>query len=471
MNFPPGMSLSLATQEYPLTDGPVMSQPAPFSGGLVPTLPRPPRRHFSALTIVTMVVLGLGTLVIAFLLLLSGGPADAVITIFLAAISFPLLILLCFWLDRYEPEPTRYRIAALGWGGVIAVGIGLGLEFLFMRAGASTEATTVVWAPISEELGKGLFPLMVLLLRRQQLHGILDGIVYAVLTGIGFAFTEDVLYYLQSLVQGGAGGLASTFVLRGVLSPFAHPLFTSATGVGIGIAVMSRSRAVQVGAPILGYVVAVLLHATWNGSATFGGTRGFFLTYLVAFLPLLIVLIVIAVWARRQEGRMLTRALQDCARMGWVSPGEIRWVATLSDRVSARKYAKSVGGRQAREVLSHYQQALTEMAFLHNRVVSGTAPADFNQRMYEIQQRAALLRPGVILPPAAIAPPYPASGYGPGPGYVGPGYVGPGYGPGPGLGPDAGGTGIVPQEYVAGSQWSPIPGQTLQPPGEDPSAR
>ncbi len=375
-----------------------MSLPAPAPGGFVPALPMPPRRRVSALTVVTMLVLGLGSLVIAVLVLASGGPMNAFIIICLAAVSFPLLILLCFWLDRYEPEPARYRIAALGWGAVMAVGIGLGLELVATLLGASPDSTAVVWAPVAEEFGKGLFPLLILLLRRHQLHGILDGIVYAVLTGIGFAFTEDLLYYLQSLAQGGAGGLAGTFVLRGVLSPFAHPLFTSATGVGVGIAVMSRSRLVRVGAPVLGYAVAVLLHGLWNGSATFGGTRGFFLTYLIAFLPLLIGLVIIAVWARRQEGRMLTNALQDCARMGWVSPGEIRWVAKLSDRVAARKYAKRVGGKPAAEVLAQYQQALTEMAFLHNRVVSGVAPADFNQRMFAIQQRAAMLRPAVILP-------------------------------------------------------------------------
>ena len=129
--------------------------------------------------------------------------------------------------------------------------------------------------------------------------------------------------------------------------------------------------------------------------------------------------------------------------MGWVNPGEIRWVATLSDRMGARKYAKQVGGKQAADVLQHYQQALTEMAFLHNRVVSGTAPADFNQRMYEIQQRAALLRPAVILPP--VQQPRPLYG----------GPSGPTYGP-PGSAPNP------------NAQWSPIPGTPLQP-GPEPT--
>lgn len=408
-----------------------MSPPAMSPLALVPAVNVPRRRSTSALTIVTMVVLGVGSLLIAVLLMLSGGPVPAVVTTFLAAVSFPLLIALCFWLDRYEPEPTRYRIAALGWGAVVAVGIGLVLELLFMVAGFSERTVSVLWAPVSEEFGKGLFPFLILLLRRSQLHGILDGIVYAVLTGIGFAFTEDIVYYLQSFSEGGAGGLLSTFILRGVLSPFAHPLFTSATGVGIGIAVMSRSRAVRVVAPLLGYLVAVLLHATWNGSASFGGTRGFFVTYVVAFLPLLLVLVLVAVWARRREGRMLTHSLSECAQMGWVAPYEIRWVARLSDRVAARKYAKRVGGKQAVDILSRYQQALTEMAFLHNRVVSGTAPADFNGRMYEIQQRAAYLRPGVILPPVHAAPVLPG-------------------------GQGSGGFPVLP---AGDSQWSPIPQQ------------
>jgi RsiW-degrading membrane proteinase PrsW (M82 family) len=405
----------------------------------------PSRRRVSGLTIGATVVLGLGSLLIAILILISGGPVAAVVTVALAAISFPVLILLCFWLDRYEPEPARYRIAALGWGAVIAVGIGLSLETLATVGGASELAVTVIWAPICEEFGKGLFPLLILVLRRHQLHGILDGIVYAVLTGIGFAFTEDILYYLQSLMQEGASGLASTFILRGVLSPFAHPLFTAATGVGVGVAVMSRSRWVQVGAPVLGYLVAVLLHGIWNGSAALGGTRGFFATYLLAFIPLLIALVVIAVWARRQEGRMLTRSLQECAQMGWVSPYEIRWAATLTDRMAARRYARGVGGRRAVDVLSSYQQVLTEMAFLHHRVVSGVAPVDFNQRMYDIQVRAALLRPEVVLPPAQP------------PAMIGGGYGSPGNWGGP------------PQALPPGpDQWSPIPGQTWPPPRSGP---
>src|SRR3712207_6305274 len=92
--------------------------PAGPAGGVPPALLR---RRTSVLTWVTMAVLGVGALGIGLLLILTGGPVPAIVTTLLAAVSFPLLIAVCFWLDRYEPEPGRYRLAALGWGGVVAV--------------------------------------------------------------------------------------------------------------------------------------------------------------------------------------------------------------------------------------------------------------------------------------------------------------------------------------------------------------
>jgi hypothetical protein len=101
---------------------------------------------------------------------------------------------------------------------------------------------------------------------------------------------------------------------------------------------------------------------------------------------------------------MLTAALHQVAQMGWIGPEEIRWIARLSDRMSARAYAKRVAGKPAAAALRAYQQTMIEIGFLHNRAVNGTAPADLNQRISGLLQRAAWLRPYVVLPP----PPPPA---------------------------------------------------------------
>ena len=354
------------------------------------------RRPRSALTWVTVVVLGLGGLAIAILIFLLGGPAGALIATLLAALSFPLMILICFWLDRYEPEPARYRLAALGWGAVAAVALSfVGEQLLFGLPGTNQFVNTAVAAPLIEESAKGLFLVGIVVFRRAEVHGLLDGIIYGALVGIGFAFVEDVVYYLGSLQS---GQLGVTFFLRGIMGPFAHPLFTAATGLGIGIAVSTRRPAVRVLAPILGFVAAVLMHAIWNGS-TFFGANGFLIAYGAIMLPLLIVILAVAIWARTREGKMLTAALHQVSQMGWMRPEEIRWIARLSDRMSARAYAKRVAGKPAAAALRAYQQTMIEIGFLHNRAVNGTAPPDLNQRMSVLLQRAAWLRPYVVFPP------------------------------------------------------------------------
>ncbi len=354
------------------------------------------RQRRSPLGWVATIVLGLGALAVAVVVFLIGGPVGSVVTTVLAAVSFPLLILVCFWLDRYEPEPGRYRLAALGWGGVVAVLLSfIGEQLFFAVPGTTDFIDTAVLAPIIEEFSKGLFLVAIVVLRRTQVHGLLDGIVYAALVGIGFAFVEDIVYYLSSLNTGGPEELTVTFFLRGIMSPFAHPLFTSAPGVGIGIAVTTRRPALR--------VLAVTLHGLWNGS-TFYGSEGYFTTYAAIMLPLLAVVFAVAIWARYREGKMLRSSLQQVVAMGWIRPDEVRWVARLSDRMSSRGYAKIHGGKPAKQALRAYQQTMTEVAFLHNRAVLGTAPPDLNQRMSGLLSYAAALRPYVILPPPPPLP-------------------------------------------------------------------
>jgi RsiW-degrading membrane proteinase PrsW (M82 family) len=353
----------------------------------------------------TVIVIGLGGLNISNFIFLIVGPTGSLIATLLAAVSCPVLILICFWLDRYEPEPASYRLAALGWGAVAAVVLSfIAEQLLFGLPGTTEFLAGAVGAPIVEELAKGLFLVAIVIFRRSEINGLLDGIIYGALVGIGFAFVEDIVYYLQSLQ---AGQLGITFFLRGIMGPFAHPLFTAATGIGIGIAVSTRRPGVRVLAPILGFLAAILMHAIWNGTA-FWGANGFLFAYGAIMLPLLVVVLALAIWARSREGKMLTAALQQVAQMGFIRPEEVRWIARLSDRMSARGYAKRIGGKPAVAALRAYQQTMIEVGFLHHRAVSGTAPADLNQRMSLLLQRAAWLRPYVVFPPpprAAIWPP------------------------------------------------------------------
>jgi RsiW-degrading membrane proteinase PrsW (M82 family) len=309
------------------------------------------------------------------------------------------MILICFWLDRYEPEPAGYRLAALGWGAVAAVVLSFIAEQLLFGLPGTNEFVNTWWArPLWRNLPRDCFLSRSSSSVRSEMDGILDGIIYGALVGIGFAFVEDISYYLQSLQT---GQLGVTFFLRGVIGPFAHPLFTAATGIGIGIAVSTRRPAVRVFAPILGFLAAIVMHAIWNGSAFWDNGNGFLLAYGAIMLPLLVVILAIAIWARFPRGQDAhcrpasgrTDGLDSARRDPLDSP-------CLGSDVSTR-VCQARWRQAAAAALRAYQQTMIEVAFLHNRAVNGTAPNDLNQRMSALLQRAAWLRPYVVFPPPA----------------------------------------------------------------------
>ncbi len=378
-------------------------------GGPGPVPPALTRKHGVRGVLFTLVVTGAllgGALVMALVLLAVGRPEALAIGFVLAILPVGPLVACYLWLDRYEPEPVRLLVLAFAWGALVATGAAVVLQSVdAVVNGSSAVWSAVVMAPITEEAGKGIFVLMLLWARRHVIDGVLDGLVYAGLVGIGFAFTENILYFAGAytgspdLGPGGLSSATSLFVLRGIFSPFAHPLFTSAIGIGVGIMVSTRSRWLRVVAPVLGYVVAVLLHASWNGSAFLEGGRFFVLTYLFAMVPGFLVLVGLAIWFRVREGRILTRAMTDLALRGYIHPDEVPWLVRLPARRSARANAALRGGPVAAQLMREYQQQAIEFAVLHHRVLRGTAPADFHHRGALMAHRLAVLRAHLMAPP------------------------------------------------------------------------
>jgi hypothetical protein len=214
------------------------------------------------------------------------------------------------------------------------------------------------------------------------------------MVGIGFAFTENILYLVSAA---DSGDLPTTFVMRCVASPFAHPLFTTFTGIGVGIAVGSRSVVVRFLAPVLGYLAAVTAHAIWNGSVIFGA-RGYAAMYVLVMVPGFLALVALAVWARSAERRMLLRALRDAAGRGLLPATDIGWVVDLGARRRARLHARQTGGRAGVRAMRDYQQAVIELGYLHHRYLRGTPPADFGRRGQEFVARIGRVRPTIAFP-------------------------------------------------------------------------
>jgi len=314
------------------------------------------------------------------------------------------LVACYLWLDRYEPEPRSLLAAGLLWGGFVATAAALVLQGLGgLVAGFSDRDSLELVAPVTEEACKGLFLILLLWWRRAELDGVLDGIVYAGMVGIGFAFTENILYLAAAyngtdgMGPGGTEAITATFVVRCLISPFAHPLFTTFIGIGVGLAVNARHTRGRVLWPLAGYLCAVVAHGTWN-AATAQGVDHFVAAYVVLMAPVLVMVVSFAVWSRSSERRMLEAALSDAAARGLVPATDIAWVVDLSARRRSRAYARRRGGREAEAAMREYQQAAIELGFLHYRYLRGTPPPDYAARGQQFLQRIDGLRPSIAFP-------------------------------------------------------------------------
>lgn len=271
---------------------------------------------------VTLFAIAFLMLIVAVLMFLSVGPVNAVIAAVIAFVPAVIYILPMIWLDRYDPEPLWLLGLAFAWGALVAVVVSFIINTLFgvavgiaVSPEAGEAAGAVMSAPIFEEGSKGLGLLILLVFFRRYFDDILDGIVFAGVIALGFATVENVLYYGRALGGGGFESLILIFVLRGIMSPFAHVTFTSMTGIGCGISRESHNGFVKIVMPMVGYIGAVTLHAIWNGMAVVGGTKGFLYGYFLGEIPLFLIFVGFALYIMRRQNKILTEMLAiDIAR-------------------------------------------------------------------------------------------------------------------------------------------------------------
>ncbi len=227
-----------------------------------------------------------------------------------------------WWLGRRVVEP-RTLLNAFVWGACVAAAAAIVLQTagtaltdnLFGESFTRTFGP-LVWTPLTEEVGKGLFVIGMLIYRRRQINGLLDGIVYAGTVGAGFAFTENSLY-LGRAVMGllapdassgfGIGMIGMTFVMRVLAIPFMHSMFTAMVGIGVVLAVRSTRSAARVAWVGAGLLVAIALHGLWDWAGLTTG-RGFLLfqLYFFVMVPLFVALVVTVLVARRRQRRLVT---------------------------------------------------------------------------------------------------------------------------------------------------------------------
>lgn len=367
---PPGFDSTLAQ--------PAHAAPSVIAAPAVAQAPVPP-----ALKRAWGLYIWVGALLVVLLVVLVGyflraiGPAASILGAVLALVPLAGVLWALRLVDRWEPEPRGLVIIALGWGAIVSVAVALGVDLLVvLSVGRSTAPwadflQSVVQAPIVEEVAKGLGVLLIFAAARRFFDGPVDGIVYGGLIGAGFAFTENIQYFAQSFIEGGLELASATFFVRGMLSPFAHVMFTAVTGFAVGLAARRGARAGGALGPwILGLVGAIALHALWNGSALLGD---FFALYALLQVPLFVVFVVGIVMLRREEARLTRARLGEYAAVGWFTAQEVDMLATGAGRRSAIAWARTLRGDRV-PIMRTFIADATALAAARQRVISGRDP-------------------------------------------------------------------------------------------------
>ncbi len=167
-------------------------------------------------------------------------------------------------------------IAAMAWGAFAAAGLyalpanGALITVMGQRAGidVAQQWGAALIAPLTEETGKALGIVVVLLAAGQRLRTPMDAALLGAFSAVGFTATEDVLYGINiAYLNLGENEVVSTtviYIARAIVfGPVSHIVFSAAVGAGVGVLAVGRRRGkVPIGLALI--ALGAGLHGLWN---------------------------------------------------------------------------------------------------------------------------------------------------------------------------------------------------------------
>lgn len=290
----------------------------------------------------------------------------------------PLLFLagIIYWLDRYEKEPRALLGGVFGWGAVVAVVGALILQIILDESVMALTGSQVVgevlgaslFAPLTEEILKGLVVVMIFFFARSEFDSILDGIVYASIAALGFAATEDVLYYFSAFTEGGFGALFALVFLRFVIFGWQHAFFTSFFGIGLALARMHTALWIKIAAPLAGLGLSIFTHSLHNTLLTvITGLAGVTAAALAAWSGWLLMAAFILYLVYREK-KWLAEYLREEVDLSIITPAQYKMLTTIFGQSGARassifngRFRRTARFLQLCGELSHKKRQLATM--------------------------------------------------------------------------------------------------------------
>ena len=208
---------------------------------------------------------GLGLWVATVLVTFATSNANLVPTIILLGSFLVPVTFVTYAFGRADEVVTAQRIfTAFVYGGVLGVLGASVLEAVFLR---QPSGPAYVGVGLIEEAVK--LAALWLLARRLPRYTMRDGIVLGAAVGFGFAAFESAGYAFNALFTAGGPSLSAlveTEVLRGILTPVGHGLWTAILG-GTLFAVAARRGRLRLSRAVVGsYLLVALLHGLWDAS-------------------------------------------------------------------------------------------------------------------------------------------------------------------------------------------------------------
>jgi RsiW-degrading membrane proteinase PrsW (M82 family) len=288
------------------------------------------------------------------------------LSIIAAAIPTSLYVILVWRMDRYEKEPLALFLAAFIWGAVPAIVSALILELIASApfSGLAESSLQVLSAsliaPPVEELCKAGALLLLFWFIRSEFDGVLDGIVYGSVIGFGFAMTENIVYFIGAWGKGGLVGWANLVWIRGIAFGLNHAMFTSFTGIALGLARYQKSVARRWLLFLLGLGAATIVHMLHNLLVTVTGAC--LLGFAIDWVGVLVVLVLV-VFAWQREQRTMRDNLRDEVSLGVINQLQFETAVSQRKRLIHGWRLLGISGLQQARIWRQLIQAATELAF------------------------------------------------------------------------------------------------------------
>lgn len=335
-----------------------------------------------------------------------------------AALTAIPLSLIFFLADRFRPQRLWIWLLTFGWGACVATFISANVNSwaasqlsIVGDGDPATGARAAIFvAPFVEESTKATVLFGIAILMRYQVVSRISGIALAGLSGVGFAFVENILYYGRAYRYAAQTfgqvdpltALQSLAFLRGLVTCFGHPLFTAMAGIGLAIGIRHKSKVVRIVAPVAGFCAAAFLHMAFNATATLVSGPTLMFMYFGVALPMVVAMIIFVVRQVFRESRLIRERLVDYHRLGWLMDVEPVAASRVRTRLRALWHALFLGLGPFVDTV-RAQRTLTELAYLRDAITRGIIDEAGLRREKVLLAKMARLRGSAVIKPEGRA--------------------------------------------------------------------